>query len=341
MSSIQNKLAPESVVETFQRLPIVKEWGFHPVKLKDKKRYDKYVAESEFPIDIWSSNFAYLWAHTRIPKRLIILNSLVDGMLVTWILTTKGRLYLPCLPIGPGGPEHIISVLQRCKSLCEQWNRSTVYEQKPVVAKLSSNQLEYFQQFDSFNDQFSTKLLTGVERHLSVTNLTKLTGKKFSTIRYKLNKFQRNNPNVVLRDYKSDDYDAVVDLGRHWKETSGAKRRKLLDGFYFKATIRNHQALGLENLVVEVDEKIVGMTTGGVLPNGESWGYLTKFDRHFEGISEYMVVAMAKRIHEIDSSVELINVGTDFGNEQLAMAKEKFRPVKTYQRYALTSRGSN
>jgi hypothetical protein len=339
MSTIPANFSPdsESAVETFQRLPITKEWDFRPIKLKDRALYDKLTAQSEFPVDIWSSNFAYLWAHTRIPKKLVIARSRVDGMLVTWILTTNGRLYLPCLPVGPGEPEHVIRVLQRCEELCAEWNQISRYTKKPVLARLSSNQLEFFQQFDAFNENFSAKLLTGVERHLSVEKLTSLTGKKFSTIRYKLNKFQREHPGAKIRNYAEDDFDAVVALGRQWKETAGSKHRRLLDSFYFKPTVKHHEALGLENLVVEVDGKIIGMTTGGILPNGQAWGYLTKFDNSYEGISETMVVAMAKRINELDSAVELINVGTDFGNEQLAMAKEKFRPVYAYQRYALNS----
>jgi hypothetical protein len=337
MISIPDSLQAKSAVEAFQSLPIVNEWSFKPLKLKDKSLYDKYIANSEFPIDIWSSNFAYLWAHTRVPRKLVILRSRVDGMLVTWILTTRGRLYLPCLPVGPGDAEHVISVLLRCQALCAEWNQISNYSDKPFLAKLSSNQLHYFQQNDTFNKKFSAKLLTGLERHLSVTSLTNLSGKKFSTIRYKVNKFTRDNPSAILRNYHTDDFDKVVSLGRQWKETSGTKHRRILDSFYFKATIKNHQALGLENLVIEVENKIIGVTTGGILPNGQAWGYLTKFDRSFDGISEFMVVSMAKKINQLDPNIELINVGTDFGNKQLAMAKEKFRPVNTYQRYALNN----
>jgi hypothetical protein len=337
MISIPDNLQEDSAVEAFQRLPIIDEWSVKPLKLKDRSLYDKYISSSEFPIDIWSSNFAYLWAHTRIRRKLVILRSRVEGMLVTWILTTKGRLYLPCLPFGPGNPEHVISVLQRCNELCTKWNRVANYTNKPIIAKLSSNQLDFFQQFDEFNECFSAKKLTGLEHHLSIPNLTNLSGKKFSTIRYKVNKFTRDNPSVNLRNYQDDDFDKVVSLGRQWKETSGTKHRRILDSFYFKATIKNHRALGLENLIVEVDNKIVGVTTGGALPNGQAWGYLTKFDKNYDGISEYLVVSMAKRINELDPKIELINIGTDFGNKQLAMAKEKFRPVNRYQRYALLS----
>lgn len=331
----------DTYVEELLNLSIVKEWRFRPLKLKDKSRYDKYITETEFPVDIWSSNFAYLWAHTRIPERLFILSSEVDNMLATWMLSAYGRLYLPCLPVGPGSPQQVISVLERCDQFCSEWNKKSGNVGRPVIAKLSSNQLEYFQQFKEFNSLFDAKLLSGIERHLSITSLTTLSGKKFSTIRYKLNKFQREYPDAQVRQYQHGDLDAVIHLGQQWNETSGTKHRRILDDFYFKPTIKNHQALGLENLVVELDGRIIGMTTGGSLPNGQAWGFLTKFDNSFEGISEYMVVSLAKRIRNIDPKIELINVGTDFGNEKIAMAKEKFRPVKAYKRYALNSHRSS
>lgn len=325
-------------MDAFRQLSIYRDWGFKSLKLKDKASYDAHVRSTTYPVDIWSSNFAYLWAHTRKPDKLSIMGSRVEGMLVAWILTAKGRLYMPCLPIGPGSRDEVLAVVTQCARICEDWNRRSDHRHKAVVAKLSSNQLAYFQESEAFEDQFEAKRLTGIERHLSISKLTTLTGKKFSTIRYKLNKFQRDNPGAILRPYHSGDLADVVRLGQQWRETSGSKHRRILDDFYFKATIRHYQALGLENLVVELDGRIIGMTTGGLLPTGEAWGYLTKFDFRFDGLSEFLVVAMAKRIRAIDPNAELINVGTDFGNQQLAMSKEKFRPVQAFQRYALKLR---
>jgi hypothetical protein len=263
------------------------------------------------------------------------MHSLVDGILVTWILTKQGRLYLPCLPVGGGSLTDIMSVLNQCTSYCDDWNQQTGFSHKPVIAKLSSSQLAYFQQSKEFTLQFTPKLLSGIERHLSISSLTSLTGNQFSTIRYKLNRFRRNYPNVKLRIYQPSDLENVIKLAQLWQRSAGAKHRRIQDGFYFKATVKHYAALGLENLVVELDGRIIGMTTGGVLPTGEAWGYIMKYDNSFVGLSEYLVIAMAQRIREIEPKAELINIGTDFGNQRLAMAKEKFRPVRAYQRFAL------
>jgi hypothetical protein len=310
-------------------------WDFNTLRLEDRAHYDKYTVATAHPIDIWSSNFAYLWAHTRVPNKLTIMYSRVKGMLVTWILTLRGRLYLPCLPVGTGSLSDVVDVLSLCVNFCHDWNLQSGFDHKPVVAKMSSNQLAYFQHSNHFNKLFEPKLLSGVERHLSVSRLSALSGKQFSTIRYKLNKFRREYSCAELRLYTASDFDAVVELGEKWKASVSSKHRRILDNFYFTDTIKHHQELGLEQLVVELNDKIIGMTSGGILPTGDAWGYLTKFDTRYEGLSEYLVVAMARRLHEIDENVELINIGTDFGNQKLAIAKEKFRPVKAYQRYAL------
>jgi hypothetical protein len=264
-----------------------------------------------------------------------------DGMLVTWILTARGRLYLPCLPLGKGVLADVVEALARCVTYCSEWNNRSGFAHKPVVAKLSSNQLAYFQQSDKFNRLFKPKLLTGIERHLSISHLTNLTGKQFSAVRYKLNKFHRDCPDAHLRVYQPGDFEDVLRLEQQWKESAGTKHRRILDSFYFKATVKHYQALGLESLVVEMEGRIIGVTIGGVLPNGEAWGYLTKFDNSYDGLSEYLIVAMARRIREIDLNAELINIGTDFGNRRLAMAKEKFRPVRAYKRFALHLRSPN
>ncbi|MEJ2692299.1 MAG: phosphatidylglycerol lysyltransferase domain-containing protein [Candidatus Thiodiazotropha sp.] len=269
------------------------------------------------------------------------MHSLLDGMLVTWILTARGRLYLPCLPVGGGSLAEVVSILNQCASYCVDWNLQSGFSHKPVVAKLSSNQLDFFHQSHEFKHQFTSKVLTGIERHLSISHLTSLTGKRFSTVRYKLNSFHRNYPTAKLRMYQPDDLEDVIRLKQLWNKSAGTKHRRIQDSFYFNATIKHHEALGLENLVVELDGRIIGMTTGGVLPTGEAWGYIMKYDNSFIGLSEYLVIAMAQRIHEIEPKAELINIGTDFGNRQLAMAKEKFRPVKAYRRFALHMRPSS
>ncbi|MGD8911042.1 MAG: phosphatidylglycerol lysyltransferase domain-containing protein [Chromatiales bacterium] len=322
-------------MKAFRKSKVYKDWGFREIKLRDKANYDQCIAATIFPIDIWSSNFAYLWAHTRIPNKLTIMRSEVGGMLVTWILTKRGRLYLPCLPAGAGSLAEVVEVVTRCVNYCSDWNNRSGFGHKPLVAKLSSNQLAYFQQSDEFSLTFEPKLLSGIERHLSISHLTTLTGKQFSTIRYKLNKFHRDYPDAHLRLYQPSDFEGVMRLEQQWKQSAGSKHRHILDSFYFNATVKHYQALGLENLVVELGGRVIGVTIGGVLPTGEAWGYIIKYDNSYDGLSEYLIVAMARRIREIESNAELINIGSDFGNQRLAMAKEKFRPVRAYQRYAL------
>lgn len=159
-------------------------------------------------------------------------------------------------------------------------------------------------------------------------------------VRQTVNSFKRRYTNVLTRPYiGDDDFNRVVELARLWEGAGGTKHKRLLDTYYFKSVVRNHKALGLENLLVEVEKELVAMTCFGLLPTGQAWSFTVKFNGEYRGISDYLMIVEARRIHELNPTAELINIGIDFGNKGLAMAKEKFRPVQSCERWALFSAG--
>jgi hypothetical protein len=310
-------------------------WNVNNLTIKDKNLFDRYISETAYPANVWSSNFAYMWAYSKKSDKLDIMHGRVSNMLVTFILSRKGRLYMPCLPYGKGSIDQVVSVLDSCANFCFKWNKESNYLHKPIVARINSCQLNYLRQSENFNQLFKSSQLSGIERHLSISNVISLSGRDFKDLRYKVNKFKRDNPEALLRAYDQEDFDDVVQLGKYWERTAGKRHKRILDEYYFEEVIRFHKELDIQLLVVELNGKIVGMIAGGVLPTGQAWGFITKFDKYYDGLSEYLVVEMIKKIHEIDPRTELINIGSDLGNERLASAKEKFRPVERHERFSL------
>jgi len=88
-------------------------------------------------------------------------------------------------------------------------------------------------------------------------------------------------------------------------------------------------------IVVEVDEEIIGMVSGGELPTGESWWCFSKFRNDFDGLSELLIIELAKVINKINPKIELMNAAEDFGPGGLRLFKEKFRPVLNLRRYVI------
>ena len=161
--------------------------------------YAEFIKATEYPANLWSSNFAYLWASSQSRLRKILWK-VVDDMLVTFGHSFKNSLYLFCLPFGEGNPEKLMNVVLKCMKYCYDWNNQE--NNRTMVRMINHSQLEFLQNCPEFDNLFRLVTFQGIERHLDVKNLVSLTGKDFSTIRNKVNKFHRENPDAVVRRYQ-------------------------------------------------------------------------------------------------------------------------------------------
>ncbi|ERJ11124.1 phosphatidylglycerol lysyltransferase domain-containing protein [Haloplasma contractile] len=321
-------------LQKLEQLDEYKKWYLEELQISDKSIYNDYIRNTEYPANCWTHSFDYLWAHTNSDK-VYIFKAKVDHMLVTFLLTKRGRLYLPCLPYGKGSADEVTKVLIKGAEFCHTFNKDSNYTHKSTVIPLNEAQLLFLNKSELFREHFKSEQLSGLERHYSIPKLVNLQGKDFAKVRNKINKFNREYKDAIIRPYRDSDFDEVIKLGEIWVEKSGKKYRKILDGFYFEPIINYHKELNHIILVIVIDGKIVGLTTAGVLPTGETWGCLTKFIKSYHGISEKLTIEMAKELHRIIPSAVYLNVGGDLGSKGLAFAKERYRPVLSYKRYCL------
>ena len=318
----------------FQKFTTLNLFKASEITLNDKELYEKYIKLCDYPANLWSGNFSYLWAH-NFSNNLKIYKTIIDDMLVTIILTKNGRLFLPCLPFGKGSASDLLKVLIKCGNVCEEWNQESKYTHKALVNPLNQPQVDFLSQNNLFTKFFTKEKLSGLERHYSITKVKDLKGKEFSKLRAKINKFHRTYPNAITRDYKLEDFKKIINLNKIWVTSSGQKYQKIFDGFYFEPLIKYQALLDHKIIIIELNKKIIGMNTAEILPTGASWGCITKFDKAYPGISEVLTVEMAKKINLLNPNVTTINVGSDLGSTGLAFNKERFRPVYNFERFAL------
>lgn len=309
-------------------------WSFNVIQLSDIDIYSDYIKKTEYPANLWSSNFAFLWAVSQSKARKVLWK-IVDGMLVTFSYLKSGELYLICLPFGKGNPDKVISVLYKCLNYCKSLNNNS---SSSVVKVINQLQLDFLKKSTEFDKYFKVINLVGLEKHFSIEKLISLSGKDFETIRRKINKFKRLYPNAVIREYKAVDYDKVMKLGDYWSNTSGQKYSYIFDNTYFHEIIKHYQELNHLVLVVEIDDEIIGMVSGGELPNRQSWWCLSKFMNDYDGLSELLIVELARKINEINPKIELMNAAEDLGPGGLRFFKERFRPVLDLKRYLIKLR---
>lgn len=305
-------------------------WTFNEINLSDMDMYSEYIKATEYPANLWSSNFAYLWASGRSSRKKILWKE-IDGMLATFGYTSKKSLYLMCLPFGKGNCDHVVEVLEKCLRFCYETDNNDATES--ILRMVNSMQLDFLRESKAFTEHFKTIPLVGIERHFSIPKLVRLESKEFRSLRKKVNRFRNLCPEVTVRDYIPDDFDDVMKIGQYWNETSGQKYSTIFDKVYFREIIKHCKELDHKVMVVEKDKKIIGVVTGGGLPTGQAWGCLSKFVNQYDGLSEFMIVKFVQEIHKEHPEMEYLNTGSDLGPGGLRAYKDKFRPVLNLKRY--------
>jgi hypothetical protein len=305
-------------------------WSFDEIQIKDKDLFNAYIQKTEYPCNLWSSTFAYLWAISQSDLRTVLWK-VIDEMLITFIHSYKGSLYLYCLPFGKGNFEKVINVSLKCLRYCLDFNKQD-YD-KTSIKMINEAQLAFLKSSPRFEQYFKPIMWQGIERHYDVKKVALLAGKDFANVRNRVNKFHKENPDAEVRRYEQSDYDELINLDNKWKETSGKKYSNIFDGVYYKELIKHYEELNQIILVIKIDGSIVGMISGCELLCKQAWGSVVKFKAGIQGLSETLVVEIAKELCRINPEIEFFNVGSDLGPGGLREYKLKFNPVLNFKRY--------
>lgn len=308
----------------------VGKWTFNEISMDDMEMYSYYIKRTDYPVNLWSSSFAYIWALSRSKLRRVLWK-FFDDMLVTFVHSYKDSLYLLCLPMGTGSPEKVTRVLYYCMDYCYAYNKHD--KSRTLVKMINESQLKFLEECPKFDRYFRLVTLQGIERHFNIKKLVSLAGKDFANIRNRINKFYRENPDVRICRYSDNDFEEIMELGRHWSSIAGKKYANIFDTVYFKEIIKNCEKFNNIVLTFKKRNRIIGMVSGAILPTGEAWGSLIKYEPGITGLSETLIIEFAKEINRIDNRVDIINVGSDLGPGGLREYKLKFRPVRNLKRY--------
>lgn len=306
------------------------EWIFHEISSEDKKIYSMHMKRTEYPVNLWSANFSYIWAISGSDKRKMLWK-MIDGMLVTFVYSYKKTLYLFCLPFGKGSPEKVVSVLYKAMKYCYECNNQD--KTKTSLRMINDDQLEFLRESPKFDALFELVTWQGIERHFDIKKLVFLRGKEFDNIRNKTNGFHKENPDAKVCIYQKSDYENLLQLEKTWKNTFGKKYDTVFDGAYYKELVEHFEDLEQIILVIKKGEKIIGMISGSELPSGNAWGSVVKFDDGYRGLSETLIIEMAKALNKLNPEINLLNTGSDLGEGGLRNYKLKFRPVLNQRRY--------
>lgn len=305
-------------------------WIFHKLGLKDLDMYSDYIRKTQYPTNVFAWNFAQVWADSR---RLIITWKVIDDMLVIFRHLRNGEINLWSLPFGEGDLEKVLAVFHKCFVFCNNCNAKR--SSHAVVKFINSPQIEFLSGSEKFNRLFYVKKVKNIDRLICINDLLTLEGKKYESLRRKINLFHRKHPETKIREYNPSDYEALMKLQKLWSETSGCKYKNVIDRTTYPEVLKHYRELNHTILVLEIDGEISGMVSGDISPTGCAWNFFIKAVNEIPGIYEVLMVELARKLKSLDSQTELLNVGGDSGIEGLSYFKEKYKPVQRLETFRI------
>ncbi|WP_077211713.1 phosphatidylglycerol lysyltransferase domain-containing protein [Bacillus dakarensis] len=313
------------------------EYGFRKITLRDYEIYSDYTEVTSYFTGLWASNFTYIWSLSR-KKNINVFYKIIDGMLVTFIRTKRNYMFLWCLPIGQGNADHVVKVLMKSLELCRDWNTQYNVTKKPIVYLLNELQLNFLKTSSYFDSFF---ILTGQKSKEIIWDISKVVerkGKEFQAVRYWLNRIEREYPSLQFRRFTPSDLKQVLFLKKRWNEASGKRYSRITDNHTFTQIFRHYQSLHELIFVATIDDRVVGVVTGEILPNKLAWGCIAKGLPEIKGIYEFLYTEFARNIQELNPEINLLLTGSDNNHEGLRTFKEKFNPVLKLKLYSLKLR---
>jgi hypothetical protein len=162
-----------------------------------------------------------------------------------------------------------------------------------------------------------------------------LSGKELAYVKGALNSLYRNFPSIVIRHYTPADYNQLLALYKHWLQAADEKYFHISDTIEYEQILKHYKQLNQIVLVAELDGQILGMISGGALPNGQAWICFRKTLNDRRGLTQALVIKFAQEIHTLYPQIELLNDGSDDGQKGIIFVKEKFRPVLSFTLHSL------
>ncbi len=168
----------------------------------------------------------------------------------------------------------------------------------------------------------------------SKDSLLNLTGKKYSTPRNHINKFNSTYTNVKVTSINNDNIQKVIEFFNIYRENY----HKNSDSFEIEnqgtLKVLNHFfELGLLGMVVYVDEQIVGFSVGEII-NDTIYIDIEKADVQYHGVYPFISNQFLKMYASSDT-IEYVNREEDDGDEGLRKSKNAYRPLSLLNKYVV------
>lgn len=293
---------------------------FIPISKLTQAEFDKFYMPMNFDIkNVWQMNYTYIMTSENAQKKHYY--KIVNDMLCIFQKYSKGLAML-CFPIGECDSFDMITTLSECFDIMKQCSDKN-YQIR--IDWVNQNQLDFVGADNVKAVKMTDRKTPCIDYIYDPYMVSCMEGSDYKYIRRKINKFDREYPDAIIREYKPSDYSQLMILSEEWKHYVKDEVNRynwLVDASYYKNTILHHKELNHKVFVCELNNEIIGMVSGGVIIEGEyAWCFNRKPLNQYDGLSEKLVWFIC------DTFKDCTYLNDGSGSGGLSFFKERFRPV--------------
>lgn len=170
---------------------------------------------------------------------------------------------------------------------------------------------------------------------ISATQLAKLSGRKYSTKRQKINQFKKSSPHhriEVIDITKTKIQHEILDLFLDWTNSKAVSERD--SAREYNALTRYFEIRKLitgVDIGVFIDNKLIAFTLNEIVHGGYYIGHFGKADYSIPGSFQFIEQATAKVMHK--KKCKYMNFEQDLGIEGLKESKLSWHPIRFLKKY--------
>ncbi len=254
-------------------------------------------------------------------------------------------MMLPPLAINPQSDTQLAACIDECFQIMDEVNGTDGYD---------NARLEYVP------DEMILKIQNALPMELSTTPMpgdyiyprqamVELAGGDLKGKRKMRNRFERENPNIIVAPITDADIEECKGLLKRWRNAAderheGEANERLIgtdvlrkrDELFTIKLLDHIRLLNLDSMLVRSEGRVVAFTLGERLTPDQAVIYVEKTDPEADGAPQFIF----SKFCEINfPDVTEINVGDDWGIESLRYTKTSYRPSRMIPK-AMLSRAS-
>ncbi len=285
--------------------------------LRDKKKFDKYLALEKHGLSVYAFANIYIWR-----KFFDIRWALIHGSLCVFFQDKIGAfLYLSCLGNG-NDPEVVDQVFKVLDSL----NKNTGFSH---LENIEEKDVEFYKGL-GFECVFKS-----YDYICKREGLAGLTGNKFKSKRASCNFFTKNY-DFSFEPLSLKDRNSCFKLYSLWaKQRNSGNPDHIYQGMLadslvsLKEAFANYANLGFQGWIVKINKKVKGFTLGFPL-SADTFCVLYEItDLSVKGLAQFIFRAFAEEL----KGYKYINIMDDSGLENLKKVKLSYHPEKLVPAY--------